>query len=157
MKRFLVAAAVVALALPAVASNAADMSKMHDMMMNMGGPKPETRTEMNIPAPMKVMQKGMMRQHFNSLADITASLASNDLKKAAELASAIGWTPEEKNRCETVSEVAGQKELLTLGMAVHKKADELAENARAGERDKAMMNLSELMKNCNACHERYRH
>jgi len=156
MKRFLLALSV-AFVLPAAASSAADMTKMHEMMMKMGGPKPETRTEMKIPEPMKVMQKGMMRTHFNSLADITASLAENDLKKTAELASAIGWTPEEKNRCETISEVSGQQELLVYGMAVHKKADELAESARAGDRDKALLNLSQLMKNCNACHEKFRH
>ncbi|MBI5467821.1 MAG: cytochrome c [Deltaproteobacteria bacterium] len=156
MKRFLLAATV-AFAFSAGASDAADMSKMHEMMMKMGGPKPETRVEMKIPAPMKVMQKGMMRAHFDSLAEITASLASNDLKKTAELASAMGWTPEEKTRCETMSEVAGQQELLVYGMAVHKKADELAESARAGDRDKALLNLSQLMKNCNACHEKFRH
>ncbi|HXI09641.1 MAG TPA: cytochrome c [Thermodesulfobacteriota bacterium] len=155
MKRFLVTAAL-ALAVPA-AAGAADMTKMHEMMMKMGGPKPETRTEMKIPEPMKVMQKGMMRQHFDTLSEITGALAANDLKKAAELASSIGWTPEEKTRCETISEAAGQKELLTLGMAVHKKADELAESARAGDRDKALVNLSQLMKNCNSCHERFRH
>lgn len=157
MKRFLLTAAAAAFVMSAASAHSADMTKMHEMMIKMGGPKPDERTVMNVPDPMKVMQKRMMRQHFNSLSEITAALASNDLKKTAELASAIGWTPEEKNRCETISEVAGQKELLTFGMAVHKKADELAENARAGNRDKALENLSQLMKNCNACHEQFRH
>ncbi|MBI5588417.1 MAG: cytochrome c [Deltaproteobacteria bacterium] len=155
MKRFLLAASC-AFAMSGAAAQAADMSKMHEMMMKMGGPTPDERVEMNIPAPMKVMQKRMMRQHFDTLSEITAALAANDLKKTAEIASSIGWTPEEANRCATISEAAGQKELLTLGMAVHKKADELADNARAGNRDKALANLSELMKNCNACHERFR-
>lgn len=139
-------------------SYAVDHSEMHEMMMKQGGPKPDDRIELKLPATMKVMQKNMMRTHLNTISEITFALASNDLNKAAKLAKGnLGWSPAEEKRCTTVSEISGEKDFLTFGMAVHKKADELADNATAGNRDKALVNLSELIKNCNACHDRFRH
>src|SRR3989338_1622501 len=60
--------------------------EMVEMMKKQGGPKPDTRTELKIPAPMKVMQKGMMRQHLDTISEITAALAVNDLNKASTIA-----------------------------------------------------------------------
>lgn len=139
-------------------SYAVDHSQMHEMMMKQGGPKPDDRVELKLPDTMKVMQKGMMRQHLNTVSEITAALGSNDLPKAAKIAKEnLGWSQAEEQRCNMVSEMTGEKDFLNFGMAVHKKADELAEAATAGDRDKALLNLSQLITNCNACHEKFRH
>lgn len=158
MKRALLAFTFGAFISMAALASAADHSTLHEMMMKQGGPKPDDRTELKIPAPMKVMQKGMMRQHLDTLSAITAALASNDLTRAASLAKDnLGWTPAEEERCTAIGELAGEKDFLTLGKAMHTKADELADAAATGNRDKALEHLAGLMKNCNSCHEKFRH
>jgi len=138
-------------------SYAADHKAMHEKMTEMGGPKPDDRIELKLPDTMKVMQKRMMRQHLDTVGKITLAIANNDLSKAAAVAKGLGWSPEEEARCSMVSDLTGEKDFLSLGMAVHKSADELAQAAVAGDRDLALINLSKLVKNCNACHEKFRH
>ena len=139
-------------------SLADDHAQMHEMMMKKGGLKTDDKTELKIPAPMKVMQKGMMRQHLDTISEITAALAVNDLNKASDIAKAkLGWNPEEEKRCSLVGQMAGEADFVPLGKAVHLKADELADAAKAGNRDKALVLLSELITNCNTCHQKFRH
>lgn len=132
--------------------------EMMEMMKKQGGPKPDTRTELNIPAPMKIMQKGMMRQHMDTVSEITAALAANDLKKTAAIArERLGWNKEEEKRCTMVEKMTGEGDFTSFGKAVHQKADELADAASAGNRDKALTALAELITNCNNCHKKFRH
>ncbi|MBE9536423.1 MAG: cytochrome c [Proteobacteria bacterium] len=131
---------------------------MMEMMKKMGGAKPDERTELNIPAPMKVMQKRMMRKHLDTISEITAALAANELEQAAKVArERLGWSPAEEKRCSMVEKMTGEAGFTSFGMAVHKKADELADAAQKGDRDKAMGLLSELINNCNNCHKTFRH
>jgi cytochrome c556 len=137
---------------------AADHEQMHQMMMKQGGPSTDERTELAISAPMKVMHKGMMRQHLDTLSEITAALAANDLKNAAEIAiTDLGWSKGREQQCSVFEPVAGGSDFTKLSTAMHKKADELADAAKTGNRDKALAELSHLMKKCNACHVKYRH
>ena len=156
MKKALLTTAIIGL-LAASSAFALDHSQMHEMMMKEGGPKEDTRTELKIPEPMKVMHKGIMRSHLDAVSDITAALAANEMEKAAKIAKgSLGWNESQ----EKVSSVFGEtvsKNFPGLRKSMNKKADELAEAARAGNRDKAFADLSRLIKNCNACHERYRH
>ncbi len=157
MKKAFVTAAAVAL-LAAGISFAADHERMHEMMMKQGGPKTDDRTELTIPAPMKVTHKGMMRQHMDTLSEITAALAANDLKKTAEIAKTdLGWSKGREHQCSIFEPVEGGSDFTKLSTDMHKKADELADAAKAGNRDKALAELSRLIKKCNACHEKYRH
>jgi hypothetical protein len=136
----------------------ADHEQMHKGMMEQGGPKTDGRTELAIPAPMKVVHKGMMRMHMDTLSGITAALAVNDLKKAAEIADDdLGWSKGREQQCSVFEPVQGGSDFTKFSTAMHKKADDLADAAKAGNRDKALAELSQLMKKCNACHERYRH
>lgn len=153
-----VMAAVAAAVLVSGGAYAMDMSRMHEMMMKNGGMKKDERTELKLPAPAKVMQKKMMRDHLDALGQITAYLAANDLEKAAAVSKEkLGWNADEEEKCKAVEEVTGAKEFMALGKAVHQKADELSEAAKAGNRDKALEHLAALIKDCNACHEKYRH
>ena len=156
MKRTLVA--TLAITVLTAGLSFAEEGQMHEMMHKQGGPKADERTELKISAPMKVMQKGMMRQHMATVAEITAALAANDLSKAAEIAKGkLGWNQEEEKRCSTVEKITGEADFTKFGKAVHQKADELADAAKAGNRDKALVALSELITNCNACHMKFRH
>ena len=79
------------------------------------------------------------------------------MEKAAKIAKdSLGWNESQEKMCSVFGESAG-KEFLDLGKAMHTKADELADASMSGNRDKAFADLSMLIKNCNACHERYRH
>ena len=117
----------------------------------------DDRTELKLPAPMKVKQKAMMRGHLDTVSQITLALAENRLENAAKIARDLGWSAEEEKKCSSVSDMTGEPDFLTLGKSLHKKADELAAAATAGKRDKALIHLSELITNCNACHYRFRH
>lgn len=131
---------------------------MHEIMTGKAAPSADERTELKLPATMKLMQKNMMRQHMDTVSEIAAALAANDLKKAAALSrDKLGWSPAEEQRCGKVSEMTGEKDFLTLGKAVHLEADALSEAAGKGERDKALEHLSKLINNCNACHKKFRH
>ena len=153
-----IAAAVAVVFLAAGISFAANHEQMHQMMMKPGGPTTDDRTELAIPAPMKVVHKGMMRMHVDTLSEITAALAANDLKKAAEIANTdLGWSKGREQQCSVFEPVEGGSDFTKLSTAMHMKADDLADAAKAGNRDKAFAELSHLMKKCNACHERYRH
>lgn len=140
------------------ASFAADGSPMREMTHKMGGQTPDERVELKLPEAMKVMQKKMMRSHLDTVAEITGALASNDLSKASALAKdRLGWSPEEEQRCETVGKMTGEKDFVSFGKAVHKTADELSAASAAGDRDRSLALLSSLIRNCNACHEKFRH
>lgn len=158
MKRILIAALAVGMLASAGLSSAEDdHSKTHEMMKQ-GSASPDDRTELKLPATMKAMQKNMMRMHLDTVSEITAALAANDLKKAAAISKdKLGWSPAEEQRCTKVSEMTGEKDFVSLGKAVHMKADELSEAAKAGNRDKALEHLASLIKNCNSCHAKFRH
>ena len=117
----------------------------------------DDRTELKLPAPMKVKQKAMMRSHLDTISQITLALAENKLESAAKIATDLGWSAEEEKKCSDLSDMTGEPDFLTLGKSLHKKADELAAAASVGKRDKALIHLSELITNCNACHYRFRH
>src|SRR4030065_355700 len=152
MKR-LTPAALTAVLLLAPASYAAESAE-HTMRTG-AARAPDTRTELRLPETMKIMQKAMMRKHLDTLSEITAALAANDLNKASTIAREnLGWNFEEEQRCERVSMITGEDEFLTLGKAVHTKADELADAARMGDRDQALVHLSALIKKWNASHQR---
>lgn len=158
MKRILIAALAIGILASGASFAEDDHSKMHEMMMKQGAASPDDRIELKLPATMKAMQKNMMRMHLDTVSEITAALAANDLKKAAAISKdKLGWSPAEEQRCTKVSEMTGEKDFVSLGKAVHMKADELSEAAKAGNRDKALEHLASLIKNCNSCHAKFRH
>ena len=131
---------------------------MHEMMMKQGGLKPDERIELKLTDPMKVMQKKMMRQHMDTIGEIAAALAVSDLTRAAKVSKEeLGWSEKWQQECEMLVKMTGEADILKVGRAMHLKADELADAAKAGNRDKALVHLSELINNCNACHNKFRH
>lgn len=53
--------------------------------------------------------------------------------------------------------MSGENDFLAFGMALHKKADELATDAEAGDRDEALSKLADLISACNDGLYRFRH
>ena len=153
MKRILVFAAILTVSTPASAMDHSTMD--HSAMQSKD--LVDSRVELKLPAPMKVKQKAMMRSHLDTISEITLALAENRLEEAASIAGNLGWSAEEEKKCSAVSDKTGEPDFLTLGKALHKKADELSAAAAAGKKDKALVHLSELITNCNACHYKFRH
>ncbi len=56
-----------------------------------------------------------------------------------------------------IEKMTGEADVMKLGRAVHLKAEELSDAAKARNRDKALAHLSELINNCNTCHIKFRH
>ncbi|MBI5233863.1 MAG: cytochrome c [Deltaproteobacteria bacterium] len=118
----------------------------------------DTRTELKLPDQMKVMQKAMMRIHMDEVGRIADALAKSDLKTAANISKEhLGWNEEEAAKCEKVSKMTGQEDFMRFAKNMHDKADSLAIAAGAGDRDKALGHLAELIGACNACHNKFRH
>ena len=123
-----------------------------------GGSALDERTELKLPAPLKIKQKAMMRKHLGTVGELTGLVAEGKLKDAGEMARLrLGWTPVEAEQCSKVSKMSGEEDFLTFGMALHKQADVFADAAEKGDTSAALSELSLLIVKCNACHERFRH
>ncbi|OGQ57566.1 MAG: hypothetical protein A3J24_01070 [Deltaproteobacteria bacterium RIFCSPLOWO2_02_FULL_53_8] len=156
MKRILLATTAACL-LATGPAFADDHSTMHEMMIKEDTHREDTRVEIKIPEQMKVMHKAIMRSHLDTLSKVTDALAADNMTMAAQIAREnLGWNESQEKMCSRFGKSAG-KEFMDLGKAMHSKADELADAAGAGDRDKAFAILAVLMKNCNACHEKFRH
>jgi len=132
-----------------------ELHKTHEMLMR-GGQMSDTRTELRLNEQMKVLQKTMMREHLSTLGEMIAALGADDLNRASEIArTKLGWNQAQERNCSMMS--GGEKDFLTLGKAMHMKADEFSRAAKAGKRKAALVTLSELINSCNACHNRFRH
>ena len=123
-----------------------------------GNAAPDERAELKLPPQMKLKQKLMMIKHLDTVGELLEALAQNRLEDAATVdIERLGWNPQEEEKCKKVSALSNEPDFLELGMAVHSSADELAEFALAGKRDLALGAMAELLRNCNACHKRFRH
>lgn len=130
----------------------------HQMGHEMGASAPDERAELKLPPQMKLKQKLMMIKHLDTVGELLEALAQNRLEDAATVArERLGWNQQEEEKCKKVSALSNEPDFLELGMAVHSSADELAEFALAGKRDLALGAMAELLRNCNACHKRFRH
>jgi len=156
MKKILIT--VTAITFFASFTYAADHSKMHEMMMKQGGPKSDDRIELTVHDPVKIMHKGMMRRHMDTVSEILAALAENKLDKAADIAtSELGWSEERGEQCAVFEPDKEESDFTKLSTAMHKQASKLAEAAKAGKRDQALSALAELINRCNDCHKVFRH
>jgi cytochrome c556 len=157
MKRTLITVALITL-FAASFVFAADHEAMHKLMTKQGGPKTDDRRELTMHDPMKVMHKSMMRQHLNTVSEIVAALALNNLTDAADIARTnMGWSKERGEECSVFEPDKNESDFTKLSTAMHKQADKFADAAEAGNRDEALTALSELINRCNDCHNVFRH
>ena len=146
---------IIAVSFVSSSAFAEESGHVHNMK---GGAAVDERTELKLPAPLKVKQKAMMRKHLGTVSDLTGLIAEGDLKGAGKMArERLGWTPVEAEQCSKVSKMSGEEDFLTFGMALHKQADAFADAAEKGDTSAALSELSLLVLKCNACHERFRH
>ncbi len=123
---------------------------MHGMGAGEGG---DARTSLGLPAPMRAMQKKMMREHLQAINDIVALIAAGNFDTASGIAhKKLGLTPEMKKMCDMFA----NDDFRRLGLAFHKSADELGEVLKTGDTKKSLNALHTVMNSCVQCHATFR-
>ncbi|MCK4738917.1 MAG: cytochrome c [Deltaproteobacteria bacterium] len=118
----------------------------------------DDRIKLKLPPQMKLAQKEMMRTQMDLLARIAEAFSEDNLKEVERISrERLGWSSIEEKKWSSVAELCGESDFFEFAMVVHRHADELASNARAGDVSKALKSFAGLIENCNACHKRFRH
>lgn len=169
MRKIVIAAAFGALA-AAGAAIAEDGKHEH---MHMSQMMKDTRTEVNVPDPMKARMLANMRGHQEAIAEILAALAKGDGAAAAKIAdSRLGANSPGAAACkpDAKSGAGGDmammmashmpEEMRALGMTMHNQATKFAEEAgklkQGDDLRPALAELGQVVQACNACHAAYR-
>jgi hypothetical protein len=145
----------------------------HDHMQMMTKMAKDTRTEVDVPGPMKAHMLSNMRAHQQAVAEILAALAKGDGEGAAKIAETrLGLGSPGSAACKPNAK-SGElgdmpkmmashmpDEMLALGMTMHAQASKFAEEAgkvkQGGDLRPALAELSQVVQACNACHAAYR-
>ena len=101
-----------------------------------------------------------MRGHLNTLQEITSLLAESRYAQAADTAeNHLGMSTDEIHYQKFVGKYM-PKGMREIGTKMHKAASDFALTARAAEKNgdlkQALSALSQVMKQCVACHQLYR-
>jgi len=95
-----------------------------------------------------------MRTFVESVRDITEALGTNDVEKFQTSALKVGLAAQQGVPLDMMK--ALPLSFKKLGMTTHKKFDELAAHAEQGaSNEELLVELSQLMNNCVACHAAY--
>ena len=137
------------------------------------------RQLVEMPPEMKQMFLKNMRGHMESLDQLIAALADNDLVSAADIAeNTMGNGHGKKRQCDDDSDHANSNshqhshsehkdhkkkgfgqfmpaEMKAMGMNLHHAANEFAIVARQGDRGEAYKALSQVSASCVACHQSF--
>jgi len=150
--------AIMMLASPALAES------MHDMMHHDGkkgmdmhhsdmAQTADSRTSLNLPAPMRVNQLAMMREHLEAVNNIIADIAEGKFDAASKTAhNKLGLTPEMKKMCN----MFGNDDFRTMGLAFHQSADKLGDVLKTGNMKRSLAALHNTMNSCVQCHATFR-
>jgi len=161
MKKIVTALMVSALmTLPAMAGETMhghmmEHGMMSDMNMHQSGmsQKDDSRTSLNLPAPLRRNQLAMMRGHLQAVNDIVALMAEGKFDAASDIAhSKLGLTPEMKKMCNMFANDAFRQ----MGLAFHQSADELGDVLKTKNLNKSLRALNTTMNSCVQCHATFR-
>jgi hypothetical protein len=146
------------------------------MSMHLMAQAPDARQLLDFPPPMRQHMLANMRAHMEALSEILAALSAGDAAKASaiadarlglESAGAAACNPtNEAGTTRSIGDVAAMMaqhmpdEMRGLGYAMHDSASKFAvEAAKAGsggDLKPALAALSQVTRNCAACHSAYR-
>ena len=115
---------------------------------------PDGREAIQLTSQQRNLVLAEMRTFVDSLRDITNALGTNDSELFQKAALRVGLEAQEGVPLDLMK--ALPLPFKKLGMDTHKKFDELAAHARQGAgNDELLVELSQLMNNCVACHAAY--
>jgi len=129
----------------------------HNMMSGMDMHKSrmsqtdDPRISLNLPAPMRLNQLMMMREHLQAVDEIVADIAEGKFDAASEIShKKLGLTPEMRKMCDML----GRKnsDFRTIGLAFHNSADALGDTLKTGNIQRSLAALHRTMNYCIQCH-----
>ncbi len=124
----------------------------HPLMQDMEVTK-DSRTTLNLRAPVREHQLSMMREHLQAVNDIISDIARGKFEDASQIAhQKLGLTPEMKKMCNRYHNADFRK----LGLAFHQSADELGDVLKTGDINKSLKALNATMNYCLQCHATFR-
>ena len=120
----------------------------------------DTRVKVELPDMMREHMLSNMRDHLLALEEITAFLANQNYEEAAEVAeNRLGMSSLNLHGASHMGKFM-PKAMGVIGTNMHRAASRFATSARDAELDgglnKAFLALSEVMKQCVACHSGYK-
>lgn len=116
----------------------------------------DTRQLVELPPMMQQHMLSNMRDHLLALNEILASMASNELDKAAKIAEQrIGMSSLEKHGASHMAKFMPPG-MQQAGTSMHQAASRFARKAEEGDVLPAYQMLSEITSACVACHMGYR-
>jgi len=120
----------------------------------------DSRELVNMPAPMVQHMLGNMRDHLLAITEIQQSLGKGDFQRAAEIAEKrIGMSSLDSHGAAHMAPFM-PKPMQDIGTQMHKAASQFALVAQDSSADgnalRAVGALSEITRQCVACHSAYR-
>jgi len=120
----------------------------------------DSRLKVDFPPMMREHMLSNMRDHLLALQEITHNLSIKQFDKAAEVAEQrLGMSSMNSHGASHMGKIM-PKEMSMIGTNMHKAASQFAVTAKDAEIDggleKAFAALSQVMKQCVACHSAYK-
>lgn len=116
----------------------------------------DNRMMVELPSMMQQHMLANMRDHLESLNEILANLASDQLEAAAQIAEErIGMSSLDKHGASHMAQFMPEG-MRDAGTAMHKAASRFARVAQEGEPLAAYRALTDVTRSCVACHAGYR-
>ena len=120
----------------------------------------DSRIRVEFPDPMREHMLGNMRDHLLALETITRLLANQQYDEAAEVAEArLGMSSLDSHGASHMAQFM-PRGMQEIGTAMHRAASRFSIAAQEAELEgglnRAFASLSEVMKQCVACHSSYR-
>jgi hypothetical protein len=121
---------------------------------------PDTRTEIEFPAQLKLNTLAHMRDHLLAIQEITALLADKQFDAAADTAeNRLGLSSMRGHGAHQVGQYMPQP-MREIGQSLHRRASEFAIKIRdagaTGDTGPALKALARMQESCVACHTAYR-
>ncbi|MHB1656398.1 MAG: hypothetical protein ACYCSZ_08565 [Burkholderiales bacterium] len=116
----------------------------------------DSRQKISMPVMMKERMLARMRDHLLALQEIQAAMAGNNLDKASDIAEMrLGMSSMPMPMRHEMAPFMPQT-MRMIGMKMHKAASIFAMKASEGDEQRALSSLSEVTRQCVACHAAYR-
>ena len=113
----------------------------------------DTRTQLDVPAEMKLHQLANMREHVQAIQTILGLIADGNFDEASKVAhSKLGLTPEMQSMCGSFN----NEKFEQLGLAFHRSGDALGETLKTKDVTASLRAVDKTMQHCVACHATFR-
>jgi len=114
----------------------------------------DTRAPVPLQPMMALHQKQQMRDHLKVVEEVVAGVVAEDWAAVEKSAERFGTSPQMAQMCDHMG--AGAPGFTEQALDFHKRADAIAEAARAHDGQKVLAATAHTLAACTACHEAWR-